>query len=293
MTDSLPSYAATLAPEVDRVFIAGHSAARPLVRVMAQQRALSGFGILVDLRIPLLAVEGMTDGQARAIQRYIDPEDTRAGIDDAVARGFIERRCDRWLPTEMGRLVLDGLSAALVDGTAGLWGEQSAACEAVAAVASRVVDAAECSAEPLPAFRTVLGGRPPLGTSPPYTCWWLVATLRYLRADDHAFAWAKAGLDAVEVSVLTHLCHSDSPQTVIDIGGRVPWHRAVPGVLGRMRSEDLVEEAKGGWRITEAGRRVRSAIEAVTSVRNGAWYRVLAANELSGLLESLRALHDN
>jgi hypothetical protein len=293
MMEPLPEFAATLAPEVDRAFIAGHTAARPFARVLAARLALNGFGILVDLRLPLLHSRGMSYAEARAIQRYIDPDQTQAGIDEVVARGLIAPRDGRWLPTELGRGVLDGLTAGLVDGTATLWSEQGVSCSTVIKVATTVIDTVSASPESLPAFRAVLAGRPPTGFAVPYTCWWCVAALRYLRADDHAAAWMSAGLDAPGASVLTHLCHNHSAQSVTEIGDRVAWRGSLGAALDRLRSAKLIEEAKGGWSATEAGRRMRGAIESATNDRNGAWYRVVTADRSAELLDKLRDLRQN
>jgi hypothetical protein len=288
MATEMASFAADLSPEIDRLFIAGHRAARPLAMALRDRVGLDEFGCLIDLRLQLLAPNGMSFDEARAIQRYIAPAETLRSIQNAVEGRLIQKAADRWSPTPLGHEVLDGLTEALIVGTGELWHAHEANCLRAIDWMDMVIThvSLDDSAE-VPAFNAVLRGRPVVATPWAYHVWWHLVALRYLRADLHAAAWRHAGLTMDEVVTLTHLCHNQTGDCVTESGALSPSRIAA---LARLATMGWIEEAEGGWRSTHAGRALRRSIEDETNVITGIRYAVLPLSDRLALLHTLRSL---
>jgi IS5 family transposase len=292
----LHSYVAHLAPEVDRLFIAGHRAARPFATTAAEALRFNGFGALVDFRRPLLHPEGMELRSALALERYLNPAGVEAMLDRHVAAGHLTRRGDRFAATETGRRVLETLSAALIQGLNSLWADRKADVADANVLTSRVVlrGTVILSEDSFPAFYANAADRnAEPGT--PFGLWSDLATLRYLRADAHALAWREAGLARTEILCLTELCHRETAVDVSALEEAMTLPRVeLAAALSRLRLFGWVDDQGGRWSVTEAGRSSRhDTIERATNAHNAPPYKALTAHERLYLLTILRGIPEN
>ena len=164
----LAGFAARLAPQVDRLFRAGHAAARPLGGPLIRAAGLTSAGLLIDLRTILLSPAGATPREACAIERYVDPAGVRAMLAQHVGQGLLERRGERFVPADRGRELLLGLTAALGQGGTSLWQDRADEVEEAGALAERAVAAAAGTLPPdrFPAFGAVRRGYVPPDATP-------------------------------------------------------------------------------------------------------------------------------
>jgi hypothetical protein len=287
--DELEQYAATIAPRIDRLFIAGHRSARVHTRQIRESLEPESLGVLIDLRIPLLAHGGMAFSEARAIQRYLPPTHTRTGLDDQQRLGTLSVSGGQWFPSPRGTRILAHLTAALEQGTSELWSRYIDDCERAITIAAVVILTArtETSCQRFPAFHAV---NPCLDATSPIRLWLHLAMLRYLRADAHAIAWSDAGLDAVGAIILTHLCHSQTPTCVEQIERIVSESPCVRAALSRLEGLGWIVGTGGRWEATESGRNARASIEEATNDINCTFFRVLPREHRLDLLALLDEL---
>lgn len=92
LVETLIPYAAALAPHIDRLFVAGHVAARSLARTVMRELGLSGPGPLIDLRKLLLSPCGMTLEQVTALERYVAPELVSQALQGKVLEGWLREQ---------------------------------------------------------------------------------------------------------------------------------------------------------------------------------------------------------
>ncbi|MPY92873.1 MAG: hypothetical protein GEV08_07320 [Acidimicrobiia bacterium] len=147
----------------------------------------------------------------------------------------------------------------------------------------RVADLLERAAEPLRVEgRPLYAGLRSLDVpeDPMGRMWRLGDLLREYRGDSHTIAWASAGLDPVEIGLLTELFIGLPLRSYIRT--RAWPGEAVDAGLERLRSRALVEDDQ----FTEAGFELREAIEAATDTQLDAAVAALGEDleELVGAL---------
>lgn len=128
-----------------------------------------------------------------------------------------------------------------------------------------------------------------------FLLWSWLSALRYLRSDAHAIAWSNAGLSAVEIRLLTLLCHTEEHQSVNYFRENFPEEvERVPleQILDALCVGGWAEASDGVWGSTEVGRRVRQQIESVTNVSSSPPFMALGAEEREQLFEILSLLPD-
>lgn len=286
-------YAAAVAPEVDRLFITGHRAARPFALKLRQRLGTTNFGPLIDLRGQLLSSSGMTMQDAHWKQRGVPLDEVEGALEDSVSRGLLGRVGNLFMPTERGREVLDGLTDALSRGLGLLWGNGGELEQAIQTV-EIVVQHAETSLDPIdyPAFTVERAGAGVDPSNQPLTLWTHLSTLRSLRADAHALAWLPITELWPEKILLTALCYTVGPNSV-DV-------RREESVLtdDDHVAENLATLEKRGWawrdanhwQATPAGRQIRHQVEENTNAFNAPPFSVLSDRQRLDLLRVLREL---
>jgi hypothetical protein len=277
---------------VDQLFIAGHRAATPQARPLLADLGLPNFGVLIDLRKLLLAPSGMELWQAEALERYQDPRGIDKALEAHVEQRLVLRTGNHFAPSAPGRTLLlrltDLLSAAVED----IWGEEPA-CASAARTAHALVDSARTrlSEADYPAFASESRGYMPDAAPSSMQLWSALASLRYLRADAHALAWAGEGLSAREIAILSALCEDVGVFDVTTLPGAT--YGGVEGVMRALNSLALrgwASESEGTAGATNEGREVRRRVEERTNEHNAPAYTALTDREREAFLSTLRAL---
>ena len=268
----LSACAAELAPEIDRLFVAGHGAARPIAIPVLQGLGVSHAGILIDLRRQLLSPGGCTLEQATAKQRYADPASVEAALREQVRRGLLQEQHEAFRATREGETVLVGLTDALARGIHALWSGHEPVVGDAGDIAASVVEGVTeaLQTERFVAFEAERYGFLPDKPSPGEVLWSHLSALRYLRADAHALAWREAGLNRAEIRVLTAVWRSseepgrrpgdeaDAENQAKETLQRRGWLRLRRNGVGAFES----------WELTPEGHAARDAIEAATNRYN-------------------------
>lgn len=295
MTDGDSSFEAALAPHIDRLFVAGHRAARPYASEVRRGLDIPHFGGLIDLRKLLLSPRGVSVEEGHALERYTSRQSVESGLRQHLRQGLVQEEAGRYLPTERGRDVLLRLTDALIRGVTMLWIENEADVQTARQVTAQAVEyAAEVvQSWQYPAFNAERRGYMPAGAPPPFELWSRLATLRYLRADAHALAWKEAGLDATQIQVLTALwkepavVHADRLYSTVSIS---PELLLEAGEV--LQARDWVTKHEDMLSISPEGRRARAAIEETTNRYNRPAYAGLTEDERVRLITSLERLRD-
>jgi hypothetical protein len=274
--ESLIPDAARLAPQIDRLFIAGHGAARPRARALMEELAPLTLGPMVDLRKLLLSRGGMTLDEAMALERYVDPEKLAQVLQERVRDGLLQERDGRYSPSERGRDVLLRLTEAQVQAITDLWRDAEEVLSELAALAGKAIEGAveTVAAADYPAFTVEWAGYLPDRITPAYLLWSHLGTLRYLRGDAHTLAWRELSLDAIQAGLVTALWKGESPPDTDD--------RATQDALARLTKRGWIEGARGQLQLTAEGRSGREQIEWKTNL--------YATPPLRALTEAERAM---
>ena len=285
--------AAAVAPEVDRLFIAGHRAARPFAVELRQRLGVTSLGPLIDLRRQLLSSSGMTVQDAHWKQRGMPLDELQASLVDSVSDGLLNRAGNLFTPTERGREVLDGLTDALSRGLAPLWGRGTELEQAIQGADTVIQHAGNMlDAVDYPAFTMERAGAGVDPLNQPLALWTHLSTLRSLRADAHALAWRPFTELWPEKILLTALCYTNGPSSV-DV------MREESMLLDDDQlTENLVTLEKRGWarrdadrwEATAAGRQIRRQVEENTNALNAPPFNVLHERQRLDLLRVLRKL---
>jgi hypothetical protein len=291
MADSdLIAFVTRLAPEVDRLFIAGHRAAAPLARDVRERIGLPRT-VLIDLRTLLLSAAGMTLEEAAALERYQDLAHISTLIEEHVKHGLLRREGRRIHPTAVGRDILLRLTDTLAQAVAALWPDERDTA-AAACTANAVIERAK-SLPPhrYPAFSAESVGYLPRSPSPAMALWSSLSGLRYLRADAHALAWLEAGLTVQEIEILTALRYKLGADGVTTMRGN---HDAIEGpilaALEALQARGWVTDSKGQWILTVQGREARTMIERRTNELNAPPYAAITPDTRDLFLTFLRGL---
>jgi hypothetical protein len=279
--ETLIPYAAALAPEVDRLFIAGHAAARPRARALIQELMPLTLGPMMDLRKLLLSRRGMTLEEAMALERYVVPEQLAGALQERVRDGLLRERNGRYVPTDRGREALLLLTDSQLQAITDLWREAGGALSEAADLAGKAIAGAAgiVAAEEYGAFNAERAGFLPESITPAYLLWSHLATLRYLRADAHALAWRELGLDAAQVGVFTALWKGEPAAD----------HATQDAVTSLIR-RGWVAEAEGQLQLSPEGTAHRDLIEWKTNLYATPPLLVLTENERARFMTLLHRL---
>ncbi|HEX8919019.1 MAG TPA: hypothetical protein VF898_10995 [Chloroflexota bacterium] len=285
VSPDLPTFAADIAPHVDRLFIAGHHAARPFARLIAAEFGIRSFGLLIDLRRPLLCPGGISAAEVEFINRYYMPQDLSASLQAHVLEGLLWRDNAFYLPTSLGKAVLQRLTQGLSSGLSQEWTDAGRISTASALAENVVQEAASTyDAASAPAFSAQRPDCPPADQTPSFRLWDRLLLLRYLRADCHANTWKEAGLDAPRAGVLDAFWHAAGPLVVT---GHL--NRNNPPLLS-LQERGWVSRQDETWLLTAEGRAIRERIEEQTNAAAGRAFGVLDEVERDALLASLSSL---
>lgn len=199
MDGELPAYAATIATQIDRVFIAGmaHSregGGRDLVRAHGGPACV---GSLIEFRTSL-AWPGrvVTWPQFAAVTRYRDQAEVRGLIDANAGSGHLAVGAEGFRATDAGLAFLTALYDQQGDVLARTWG----GVDDLAALAGTALDAAAATGGA--AFAAMAPPYEPPGSPAALLLNNRLGTLRYHRADAHAAAWTAAGHTAASIQTL-------------------------------------------------------------------------------------------
>lgn len=177
------------------------------------------------------------------------------------------------------------IRAARADGAVAqlhrILGDAPEGLDRVRALLGRAVAAAAPAGKPM--FAGALAAGPPADTLG--EAWWAADCLRELRGDAHIAAWTAAGLDAVEIGLLTELWWGLPMRTYIRT--RAWGDAALDAAVGRLAARGLVADGA----LSPEGRAVREEIEAATDRQMGPVLDALGddVDELCGTLETWSA----
>jgi len=289
----LLNYTTAVAPEVDRLFIAGHRAARPFTVKLRQRLGLTSFGPLIDLRRQLLSSSGMTLQDAHWKQRGTALDELQGALEDSVNAGLLRREGSLFTPTDRGHEVLDGLTDALSRGLAPLWGNGAELEQAMYAL-DMVIQQAGKTLDPVdyPAFTVERAGADVDPSNYPLALWTHLSTLRSLRADAHALAWHPFTEVWPEKILLTALCYTNGPN-----GVDVKREESTLLDDDRLTENLAILEKRGwarrlvhSWAATPAGHQTRRQVEESTNAFNAPPFSVLHDRQRLDLLTVLSEL---
>lgn len=258
------------APEIDRLVLSvnrSHDADR--IQRLADDVGLGSLELMLHWWDFLLAGR-LTPRVATLRSRYRQEADVRARLDDLVETGFVEESASGLAASERLRPVLEGLGDELTRHARAVWSDEPDAVGTAATAVDRLASAATEHHVVAVVHREL-----PLPDDPSGALHRRLVTLRYIRQHDHAEAWARHGLSAAQMVVLTRLWHGEDPAEVT--------HETRAGLVER----GLVDPAVGA--LTADGQLLRQEIEDDTNRRNAATLAVLGAAG-PAFLAALRAL---
>jgi hypothetical protein len=192
-------YAAEVAREIDRVFVAGmgylrERGGRDLV---ARHGGSEAVGALIEFWTSLAWPGRVVSWpQLAGVMRYRDPVDARAMITAHAARGTLAEDSSGFRAAEPGHAFLAALYDHAGAVLAAVWPE----VDALAALAGRVLSAAADTGGA--AFAAMAPPYEPPGWPAGARLLGRLGTLRYHRADAHAAAWTAAGCTAAEIQAM-------------------------------------------------------------------------------------------
>ncbi len=130
------------------------------------------------------------------------------------------------------------------------------------------VPSTRCAPAGRPLFAGALSQAVP--TEPLAAAWHLGDCLREYRGDSHTAAWIAAGLDAIEIGLLTELWWGIPLHTYVRT--RAWSEEQVGAAMDRLRSRGLID----GLAFTDEGRELRASIETATDNQMAAPLAALA-----------------
>lgn len=270
----LASFAAEIAPHIDRLVVAVHQqmrAAKPAA--LAEWQTASGLerpGLLINLR-PFILAGSESEETLRRLHRYA----LHTTVDDSIAAarmaGLLEP--ESFAATDKARTLARRLTDLQTDLLNQLWGDR-AEVDLLVPIFNRLVD---CIPPRYPGrgfelARAFARLPRPMGSAA-YLVHHLATSLRYLRADCHAEVVAEAELTPTQAVLLTEAWRSGEP-----VGDRPP-----EGLLDRGL---LTEHGE----LTEEGRSFRDAIEAETNSTAAAIWEAVDDPSRSRALSCVAAL---
>jgi hypothetical protein len=158
-----------------------------------------------------------------------------------------------WTLTD-ARTICEERRGGAVDQLRRILGAHIDGIESVVEPLQRAVDACPPAGRPL--FAGAVSQTVP--TEPLAAAWHLGDCLREYRGDSHTAAWIAAGLDAVEIGLLTELWWGIPLHTYVRT--RAWSDEQVGAAMERLRSRGLLN----GLAFTDAGRELRASIETAT-----------------------------
>jgi hypothetical protein len=158
-----------------------------------------------------------------------------------------------WTLTD-ARTICEERRGGAVDQLRRILGAHIDGIESVVAPLQRAVDA--CAPAGRPLFAGALSQTVP--TEPLAAAWHLGDCLREYRGDSHTAAWISAGLDAIEIGLLTELWWGIPLHTYVRT--RAWTDEQVGAAMDRLSSRGLIN----GLTFTDAGRELRASIETAT-----------------------------
>ena len=275
-------FAGEAAREIDRLVIAGHSAAAAAAHeYKALQRTTAHPGLLNTVAIVLLARPITRDDLGRIVP-YLPPALEDALIENNVAEGIVVRDGDHVALTDDGRDLAEAVVLLQETAAADMWTGAQAALSAVDEIAAPLIRGAqhiEAPATPsaFALFADVIDRPTQSGR-----VLRAITAMRYWRADAHRAALHAVGLNALEAHALNRLW--DTHREVDRLGqGRVE-----PGKTGlaALETHGLAENGA----ITRAGIDQREKIEADTDARTEPLYERLGDGPRHTLLAELSSL---
>jgi hypothetical protein len=132
------------------------------------------------------------------IERYAPRDELQSALSEHIEQGMLARTADRYALTPRGRELLERLSAMQGETITTLWAEHALRLPMLIEATSRVAAhaAGTLPTRRYPAFHLMYAAPDPDHATPAHLLMTRLTTLRYLRADAHAAAWADRGLIA-------------------------------------------------------------------------------------------------
>lgn len=190
----LSAFARDVAPHIDRLAIAVHQHARPAGRALISSYGLPNAGVLIDVRALLL--DGpITLEELATIERYAARDRLHATLDEHVCQGMLQHTdSGRYALTGRGQALLSQLTTMQGQTITSLWSAHASQLPTLVGATTRAIDAAGALPnQRYPAFYLMRNAPDPPQPSPAHLLLTRLTTLRYLRADAHAAAWAAHG----------------------------------------------------------------------------------------------------
>jgi hypothetical protein len=266
------TFAAQIAPEIDRLVLAVNQGTGARIRAvageMAQDLGLERPGVLKHFAEFLLEA---TLDEAIAVTRlpYTPPTQTVAEIDAWRRLGLVDGPPEAMVANESLAPLLREMLATKRDVAGFLWGSHPGVVDEASEIAARVVDGISDEYAVAIAHRAV-----PIPDDRYDRLHRRLTTIRYARAWAHASAWRSQGFDIEGIKTLTALWHGEGA--------------ASPQAAAKLAEDGLVTEEPSG--LTVAGTAMREAIERQTNANVEPVFTVIDGPERSRLLEALAVL---
>jgi hypothetical protein len=198
-----PTFAAYVAPAVDRVFRSGMRAARERGGrdLVGAHGGSERVGWLIEFRTSL-AWPGrvVSEEQFAAVTRYRDQAAARTSLQRSADLGALDLVDGGFRASEEGQAFLAALFVHQGHAVSQHWAEEMAYAHACLGPLARTLAAA--ALDQGPAFAAMAPPYEPADAPPGLLLLNRLGTLRYHRSDAHAAAWTAAGLTAAAIATM-------------------------------------------------------------------------------------------
>ena len=260
--------AAEVASEIDRLVLAVNQAVDDARLSDASGDRVLDWIMLSQLGDFMLA--GVLTEEIATLRSRYRPRDVVLGrLHDLEQQGLIERRGLALAATHELRPLIETIMEARADAAASMWRGREDDVDQASATAQELGALASDDHTVAAVHRTL-----PAPDDPYLRLHSRLLTLRYVRQHDHAEAWGAHGLTAPAAVVMTGLWHGEA------VGPGAGINELVSRGLA---SDDPLE-------LTDAGRRMRDAIETDTNERAQVIFAELGDDESTEFLAALRRL---
>ena len=262
------SWAADVAPEVDRLVLAVNNAVD-----QSRLSAAAGDHVLDWMLLNGLGdfmVAGVLTEEIAALRSRYRPRDVvLSRLHELEQQELVERDGPALAATQELRPLIESMMDARADAAATMWRGHEDDVEQASRTAQALGELASDDHAVAVVHRAL-----PAPENPYLRLHCRLVTLRYVRQHDHAEAWIAQGLTAAEIVVMTGLWNGE------DV--------ASDDVLEQLVARGLASHDPSA--LTDAGQRMRAEIEADTNERSQEIFTALGENETAEFLAVLRRL---
>ena len=257
-----------MAPEIDRLVLAVNEAIDETRLAEVAPDLIIDWVQLYHLG-DYMAAGVLTEEIATRRAPYRPPDVVLGRLHDLEQQGLLERRGPMLAATDELLPLIETIADARADAATTTWQGHEADVDQASRIAA-ALGALVSDDHVVAAVHHTL----PAPENPYLRLHRRLVTLRYVRQHDHVDAWLAAGLTASQIVVMTALWNGDD----------VASDEALAQLVGRGLASDDPPA------LTDAGRRMRSEIEADTNERSQTIFSALGDDETADFLAVLRRL---